>query len=227
MDFGTHISTTGYAVIERVLDQNAVDSLIKLLERTAVSRSRAGIRHLMADSNVAAFANDPRLLAVASDVLGAQAFAFRATLFDKSSDSNWKVTWHQDTALPLKERREVPGWGPWSIKENIHYAHATTAALEKIIALRIHLDDSTERNGPLRVIPATHNLGVLPDEEVALIASRSAGITTTASRGSVLAMRPLLIHASSKSDEGLARRVLHIEYVTSVILDGGLRLAIA
>jgi hypothetical protein len=43
-------------------------------------------------------------------------------LFDKSPDRNWLVTWHQDRALPLEERREVPGWGPWSVKSGITYA---------------------------------------------------------------------------------------------------------
>jgi hypothetical protein len=45
----------------------------------------------------------------------------RATLFDKSPTANWLVVWHQDTALPVQERREAPGWGPWSVKDGVIY----------------------------------------------------------------------------------------------------------
>ena len=93
------------------------------------------------------------LLEIAQEILGHGAFPYRATLFDKSATANWLVVWHQDTALPLRERREVPGWGPWSVKEGVHYAHAPASALEQVLALRVHLDDSTSKNGPLRVLP--------------------------------------------------------------------------
>jgi hypothetical protein len=57
-------------------------------------------------------------------ILGPEALPFRATLLDKSPTSDWLVVWHQDTALPLRERRELPGWGPWSVKEGVIYALA-------------------------------------------------------------------------------------------------------
>jgi hypothetical protein len=40
-------------------------------------------------------------------------------------------------------------------------------------------------------------------------------------------MRPLLIHASSKSQSRSPRRVLHIEYADAVNLGPGIKLAIA
>lgn len=152
---------------------------------------------------------------LARSVLGTEAFPFRATLFDKSPKSNWLVVWHQDTALPLRQRREVHGWGPWSVKEGIAYAHAPTPALSQVLALRIHLDDSTALNGPLRVLPATHTLGVLEDERVHELATKLKPVECLMPSGSVLAMRPLLIHSSSKSRLDADRRVLHIEYAAS------------
>ena len=44
-------------------------------------------------------------------------------------------------------------------------------------------------------------------------------------QGGVLAMRPLLIHASSKSQTDMPRRVLHIEYSATATFPGGLELA--
>ena len=171
--------------------------------------------------------HDSRLHVLAQQVLGPDAFAFRATLFDKSPDSNWLITWHQDKALPLQEKRETPGWGPWSVKMGMNYAHAPADALVQVVALRLHLDDCTEGNGPLRVLPGTHTLGVLSDEEVEKLAVQNAAVTCLAPRGGVLLMRPLLIHASSKLQTEAPRRVLHIEYASSQVPAEGLRLALA
>ena len=82
----------------------------------APNRSRAGARHLMGQKAIADLARDDRLLGLARSALGAEALPFRATLFSKSARANWLVVWHQDTALPLRFRRDLPGWGPWSKK---------------------------------------------------------------------------------------------------------------
>src|SRR5207302_1956302 len=130
------------------------------------ARTRAGIRHAMRFEAVRAIAEHSALKQLACEVLGPRASPFRATLFDKSPVANWLVVWHQDTALPLRARIETPGWGPWSTKEGIPYAHAPASALSQVLALRIHLDDSTVENGPIRVLPGTHTLGVLSDERI-------------------------------------------------------------
>ena len=92
-------------------------------------------------------ANDPRLLEIARRFLGLSTVPFRATLFDKSSARNWLVSWHQDTALPLQECRDVPGWGPWSTNSEITYAHAPVTALARVVALRLPFDDSRKITG--------------------------------------------------------------------------------
>lgn len=186
---------------------------------------RAGVRHAMKLPGVAAAANGSKLLGIAKDILGGEAVPFRATLFDKSAEANWLVAWHQDTALPLREKKDMAGWGSWSVKERIVYAHAPAEALVRVVALRVHLDDSGAANGPLRVLPGTHRAGVLTDEEIRALGQEISAVNCLVTKGGVLAMRPLLVHASSKSQSGVARRVLHIEYATSMGIAEGLELA--
>jgi ectoine hydroxylase-related dioxygenase (phytanoyl-CoA dioxygenase family) len=217
----------GFAMIPEVLGHSEINALIEELARTELPRGRAGVRHAMRLPAVAALAHDARLIGIAQEVLGREAFPFRATLFDKSPTANWLVVWHQDTALPLQERREIPGWGPWSIKDGVIYAHAPANALSRVLALRLHLDDSAAENGPLRVLPNTHTLGVLNDQELHALSTRVAAVDCLVPHGGVLAMRPLIVHASSKSQSRASRRVLHIEYASSMNVADGLKLAIA
>jgi len=217
----------GFAIQLEVIEQREIEGLLDELGVTAPPRSRAGIRHAMRHPGIASIARSAALLELAQETLGREALPFRATLFDKSPASNWLVAWHQDTALPLRERYETPGWGPWSVKEGVTYAHAPAEALAQILALRLHLDDSTAENGPLRVLPGTHHQGVLSDDEMRALASRVSAVECTVPCGGVLVMRPLVVHASSKSTSELPRRVLHIEYAAKKIVADGLEIAIA
>jgi|SRR5580700_7270102 ectoine hydroxylase-related dioxygenase (phytanoyl-CoA dioxygenase family) len=221
------VSIDGFAVIPNVLSESEIAGLQAMLDQSELPRSRAGMRHAMRNASVATLARDSRLIAMAREVLGSAGIPFRATLFDKSPASNWLVVWHQDTALPVRERREVPGWGPWSIKDGVIYSHAPAGALEQVLALRLHLDDSVAENGPLRVLPGTHTLGVLSDEALHDLSTQIAAVDCPVRRGGILAMRPLVVHASSKSQSNAPRRVLHIEYAVSSAIADGLELAIA
>jgi hypothetical protein len=221
------IGHTGYSFEQSVFSDAECDSLISALEETPIQRSRAGVRHLMANAVISVLAADRRLLAIAERGLGARAIPFRATLFDKSWQANWLVAWHQDTALPITSVFDSPGWGPWSEKGGIIYAHAPEWALSRILALRVYLDRSTSENGPLRVVPGSHAAGVLTEEEVREYVQAHSHVECLVTKGGVLAMRPLLIHSSSKSQNRSPRRVLHIEYTDSVDLKPGIKLAIA
>ena len=227
MDFQKLIREQGFAIIPNVLGRPDVDALVAELSQAELPRSKAGIRHALKLPAVATIASSASLIGIAQEALDGEAFPFRATLFDKSPTANWLVVWHQDTALPLRERRETAGWGPWSIKDGVNYAHAPANALSQVLALRVHLDDSTSENGPLRVLPGTHTFGVFTDNTLHELSMRIAAVDCLVPCGGVLAMRPLIVHASSKSQAQNPRRVLHIEYAASRLIQGGLELAIA
>src|SRR5277367_4486933 len=192
----SQIEKQGFAIEGDVFDAGEIAHLLSELCVADLPRSRAGIRHAMQHASVARISRDTRLLGMAQQVLGAAAVPFRATLFDRSPVSNWLVAWHQDTALPLRARREVEGWGPWSVKDGVIYAHAPAGALSQVLALRLHLDDSRAENGPLRVLPGTHRRGVLTDDEMARLAGELPANECTVNAGGVLLMRPLIVHAS-------------------------------
>jgi ectoine hydroxylase-related dioxygenase (phytanoyl-CoA dioxygenase family) len=227
LDIRSSINEDGFALIQELFPHSAVSQLLETFNESQFPRSRAGARHILSHPAVNSLATDSRLLNIAWDVLGPAAFPFRATLFDKSATANWLVVWHQDTALPLRERDETTGWGPWSIKDGVHYARAPASSLSQVLALRFHLDQSHAGNGPLRILPGTHKLGVLTDDAIHDLASRISPVECLVCAGGVLAMHPLLIHASSKSQIPLPRRVIHIEYAASPSIAAPLKLASA
>lgn len=218
---------TGFEIIPNVFGDSELDHISQVLNAAQAKRSRAGIRHLLNIPEILELAQDPRLIDLVTKILGCKPIPFGATLFDKSSETNWLVTWHQDKALPITKAIEAPGWGPWSQKDGVTYAIAPASALEQVVAVRIHLDDSTNDNGSLRVLPDTHRLGVLNDAEIHELSQRIEPVVCTVPRGGLLVMRPLIVHASSKVVSDKPRRVLHLEYAASRTFDNGMTLRAA
>ncbi len=91
-----------------------------------------------------------------------------------------------------------------------------------MITVRIHLDDANEGNGALRVLPGSHNQGRLNAETIREMRATIPEHLCAAKTGDVLLMRPMILHASTRSTVPAHRRILHIEFA-DVALPGGLK----
>ena len=120
---------SGYVILERLFERSEMLTALRELEPAAITRTKAGARHVLSVPVVRHLATDSRLIQLASRFVGPNAVPFRATLFDKSQISNWLILWHQDTALRLRHRIDSTEWGPWSMKSGVIYAHAPAWAL--------------------------------------------------------------------------------------------------
>jgi ectoine hydroxylase-related dioxygenase (phytanoyl-CoA dioxygenase family) len=171
------------------------------------------VRNLLDDSPaVRELATSETVRSVAEAVLGPHCFAVRAILFDKTPRANWKVVWHQDVTIAVRERANVPGFGPWSEKEGVVHVQPPVELLERMLAVRVHLDDCGADNGPVRVLPGSHRVGRLSAEAIDQWREGQAPVDCLAERGSILAFRPLILHASSPAKAPAHRRVVHIEF---------------
>src|ERR1039458_8515022 len=200
------IEEHGYVVVNSGLDAQTLCELDGQLDT-----SKAGERNLLDLSLVRQLARSNAVRSLMKPVLGPHCFAVRGILFNKIDGANWKVSWHQDCVLAVAERKNVYGWGPWSIKAGVHHVRPSSELMSRMLAIRIHVDDCGSDNGPLRVIPSSHKRGFFSDREIQEYPKNGA-VTCTASRGEALLMRPLLLHSSSVAKSPNTRRVVHLEF---------------
>jgi hypothetical protein len=172
---------------------------------------RAGTRDGLGIDAVRRLAASAEVRALVAPILGGAAFAFRATLFDKTPAANWLVAWHQDRVVPVRERTDEPGFGPWSQKRGVAYVQPPVAVLASLLAVRVDLDGSGPDRGGLRVLPGTHRDGVLAPDTIAACRARIAAVTPPVPALGALVMRPLLLHASSRANAPRHRRIVHLE----------------
>lgn len=217
----------GFAVIPHVLDEEQVRALIAVTDLLALrsDRRRGGVRNLLDVSpEVRELATSPNVLQIAGAVLERGVVPIRGILFDKTDGANWKVPWHQDLTIEVAERLETEGFGPWSTKDGVQRVQPPTSILERMVSIRLHLDDCPEENGALRVVPGSHKAGRLSETESARIGAGGPDEVCAVQAGDAVVMSPLIVHASSASTRLGHRRVIHLDYA-HVRLPGGLRWA--
>ncbi|MEM6782869.1 MAG: phytanoyl-CoA dioxygenase family protein [Bacteroidota bacterium] len=223
-DYVSQIAEEGYALVESVIDHVQVERLRQAFtdaEAVAAPR-RSGaalfaVRRALDIPAIRAEAEAGAAFHLSADVLGTDAKPVRAILFDKNPDANWKVAWHQDQTIAVKERREVEGFGPWSVKGGGVHVQPPAAVLEQMVTVRLHLDPCPAENGALRVLPGTHTRGKLTPTSLSATAQDVEPVTCAVGLGGAVLMRPLTVHGSSPSEVAQHRRVVHIEYAAGTL----------
>lgn len=212
----------GFVMTPSLLSSAEIAHLIHLIEAGAQpTQTRGGIRDIMDRiPELRAVAEGPAVRLIVEQILGPEAFVVRSTLFDKTPAANWKVPWHQDVTIAVKQRSDVAGYGPWSIKEGVPHVQPPTEILERMVTVRIHLDPCPAANGALRVMPGTHRLGRIDQNKASDFVEEERAGCCEAGAGEALVMRPLLLHASSPSTMPAHRRVLHFDFAAGPLADG-------
>lgn len=157
-------------------------------------------------------------------VIGPAARPVRALLFDKRDTANWALGWHQDRTIEVAERVDVPGYGPWTVKQGRLHVAPPIDLVETMVTVRLHLDPVGPHNAPLDVAPGSHRLGFIAEERIAEVVARCGIETCLAAAGSVWFYATPILHASARSTPGSRRRVLQLDYA-AIDLPGGLRWA--
>jgi hypothetical protein len=212
----TQFEKEGFVITSPLFSLQEVEHLRTILEEQRQREDgprRGGMRDVL--DNLPALRSTSKhsaIRTIVDQVLGEDAFVVRATLFDKTESSNWKVPWHQDVTIAVAEPRDIPGYGPWSSKAGITHVQPPSEVLERMLTVRVHLDDCPASNGALRVLPGTHRLGKLNQNYVGEHVDEACAICCEAHAGEAVVMRPLLLHASSTAEHPGHRRVLHFDY---------------
>lgn len=218
------LDQAGYAMLPGVLSASEVASALDAC--SAMLNSQAGTDSVLADADGAAYGarNVLRLCPGVFDVvrkaefeqsliqaLGRQCGLVRVLYFDKPPGHSWALPWHRDKTIAVKDHGPIGEFKKLTTKAGVPHVEAPVSILETMLTARIHLDDMTDKNGPLRVIPGSHR----QRSEAGI--SDQAAVTLHCAAGDVLLMRPLLLHASGHSEAGhdRHRRILHLEFAAS------------
>lgn len=203
----------GYVITRDLISPDVIEKLLVELENIgAFDYDQVQNSNLLSTSKAAKdIAYDSSLLALLTQISGQMMFPVKAFILDKSMTSNWEIPWHQDLAIAVEEYKNLPGYTNWSVEVGIPHVHPPAEVLNKLITLRIHLDQCTIQNS-IHAIAGSHQLGVLSGDQMKILIGTSVAEICIAPKNSVMLMRPLLVHYSPMASSSNSRRILQIEY---------------
>lgn len=160
----------------------------------------------------------PEIIDFLTNCMGSDFGLVRGLFFDKHPQRTWSLGWHKDMTIAVEDNTlPTTHFCKPTKKSNVPHVEASEEVLNQMVTLRIHLDEVTDENGPLEVIPKSHLTGKQTTE------SSEAVVKIHAQSGDILAMKPLISHASGSSTPGttMHRRILHLEFAANRELADG------
>ena len=208
----------GFAVVEDVFSEKEVELINEAISMAnsskptfRKSKDLFAVRQFLKEvPDVVPFIFSEKLKAIITTVFGHEYFVVKSIYFDKPGGSNWFVAYHQDLTISVKEKVATEGFGPWTIKQDQFSVQPPIDILKRNYTIRLHLDDTNEDNGALRLIPGSHLEGISRPELIDW--ALSSETICNVRKGGIMIMKPLLLHASSRTINNQKRRVIHIEF---------------
>jgi hypothetical protein len=212
------LNETGYVIVQEIYAPEEINAIEKHIAKIHGDKPMFGERRfLQRTPGLLPLLLNTSLRQLLNEIAPGY-FLIKSIYFDKAPRTNWFVSWHQDLSICVKEKVETPGFKNWTQKENEYGVQPPTEYLGAIITLRIHLDDTDEHNGALKVIPHSHSEGVLRSSGLAFSDHDAALCPVKA--GGVMLMKPLLFHSSSRATNEKPRRVIHLELCNMELPEG-------
>lgn len=220
------IAGQGFLVTESLYSNDEVDAVLQIIDNADTSKDTFrksndlfAVRQFFKElPDVLPVLLNNRLKQWINTLFGEGYFIVKSIYFDKPAGSNWYVAYHQDLTISVDQKKELPGFGPWTVKQNHFAVQPPLPVLENNFTIRIHLDDTTEENGALKVVPGSHLKGVYRPETINW--NTESEITCQVPRGGVMLMKPLLLHSSGRTTNNQKRRVVHVEFSAAELPEG-------
>jgi hypothetical protein len=213
------LADDGAAVLRTALSPENLRALESAL--SGLPADRAGVRLHAVRDLMPFLIRTGQIGRIAASILGSECNPVRAILFDKSPATNWSLPWHQDRTIAVKERVEVSGFGPWTIKNGLLHVEPPYDLLAGMLTVRVHISSVPACNAPLLVAPGSHKLGRIPEREISSVVNRCGVAACMAEPGDIWLYATPILHASEAAAVPSRRLVLQIDYAVGQ-LPGGL-----
>jgi ectoine hydroxylase-related dioxygenase (phytanoyl-CoA dioxygenase family) len=212
------IEENGFTTVENIYSKHEIDEILEEIEKNIATRETFiksndvfAIRQFLIEiANVKNIIFNKNLKDLIERLFGNEYFVVKSIYFDKPETSNWFVAYHQDLTISVNKKIELENFGPWTKKQNQYAVQPPLEILENNFTIRIHLDDTDENNGALRVIPKSHLKKIYRPETIDWTLEKE--VTCTVKSGGIMIMKPLILHSSSRTTNHKKRRVIHIEF---------------
>ena len=208
----------GFTTLDRIYTTDEVEIILQQINQANIdketfrkSKDLFAIRQFLKEvPEVLDTVFNDSLKTLLKELLGDRYFVVKSIYFDKPETSNWYVSYHQDLTISVDKKLELTGFEFWTTKQNQFAVQPPLDILKNVVTVRIHLDETNENNGALKVVPKSHLKGIYRPETIDW--TIESEVSCNVSKGGIMLMKPLLLHSSGRAINNRQRRVIHIEF---------------
>ncbi|WP_345766350.1 MULTISPECIES: phytanoyl-CoA dioxygenase family protein [Chryseobacterium] len=220
------IKENGFTIVNSIFSEEEIEKISEVIQNIDTSKETFrksedlfAIRQFLKEvPGVQDLIFNEKMKTMIREIFGDRYFVVKSIYFDKPETSNWYVAYHQDLTISVDQKKPLEGFGPWTTKQNQFAVQPPLEDLENIYTIRIHLDDTDENNGALKVIPGSQTKGIYRPETIDWTTETEA--ICPVESGGIMIMKPLILHGSNRTTNGKRRRVIHIEFSDRELPDG-------
>ncbi|MCH5596508.1 phytanoyl-CoA dioxygenase family protein [Niabella ginsengisoli] len=225
--YRNEISELGFSIIENIYSPCEIEKIIGCIDQAALSNRETfrkssdlfAIRQFLKEvPSVQPLVFNNKLKEIIQELFGKDYFVVKSIYFDKPETSNWYVSYHQDLTISVDKKIDREDFGPWTTKQNQFAVQPPINILKSNFTIRIHLDETDENNGALKVIEKSHLKGIYRPETIDW-AIETEKVCKVA-KGGIMIMKPLTLHGSNRTTNKQRRRVIHIEFSNAKLPEG-------
>ncbi len=214
----TEISEKGFTIINDIFSEKEISQIIDVINSIDTSKETFrksedlfAIRQFLKEVPEShQFIFNDNIRKIINEIFGNNYFVVKSIYFDKPEKSNWYVSYHQDLTISVDKKSDLKGFGPWTTKQNQFAVQPPIDYLKNIFTIRIHLDDTDENNGALKVVPNSHSKEIYRPETIDWNVETEE--ICSVNKGGIMIMKPLILHGSNRTTNNQKRRVIHIEF---------------
>ena len=214
----TEISQKGFTIINDVFSEEEINQIIDVIDSIDTSKETFrksedlfAIRQFLKEVPEShQFIFNDNIRKIINEIFGNNYFVVKSIYFDKPEKSNWYVSYHQDLTISVDKKLDINGFGPWTTKQNQFAVQPPIDYLKNIFTIRIHLDNTDENNGALKVVPNSHRKEIYRPETIDWNVETEE--ICSVNKGGIMIMKPLILHGSNRTTNNQKRRVIHIEF---------------
>ncbi len=143
--------------------------------------------------------------------LGRDYSLMRSTFYDNRISKPESIVWQQRNRISLREKTETKGYSDWKSEDGGFSAVLPDQILQDLVVVRIHIDDSDENNGGLKIFKGSHSQ-ILDEAAIKVISENGLPSNCEILSGGIQIIKPLLLQSEFERKTSKKNRIVELVF---------------
>ena len=138
----------------------------------------------------------------------------RSAYFDNRVSKPEKTVWRQRRRLTFPVKIEGADYSNWQLEGDFFSAEPPARIMQDMVIVRIHLDDSDQNNGELKIFKGSHSQ-ILDHSAIKVITENGLPSNCGILAGGIQILKPFILQSETKRSRSKKNRIIELTFSSS------------